>query len=65
MYITAFTMSCTGSRVLNEVADQRFPPCPATGRMGEACQRDTPVKAGQAGPFEGTQSGTARVGPKE
>src|SRR5438270_10501223 len=42
-------------------------PCPATGRMGEACLRDTPVKTGRSGPYadEHTcQSGGAIAGPR-
>ncbi len=41
-------------------------PCPAIGRMGEACQRDTPTKTGGPGPSANTQTrqgGGASAGP--
>ena len=42
-------------------------PCPATGRMGEACQRDTPAKTDRPGPSadeQTCQGGGASAGPE-
>src|SRR5258708_36416632 len=50
MCIIAFSTNCTGSLALKSRRERPAPPCPATGRMGEACQRDAPAKlTGQAG----------------
>ena len=48
--ITPSIGSGTGSRGSLGAADQSGTPCPATGRAGEARQRDTPPKTDRPGP---------------
>jgi hypothetical protein len=72
MCITRSTTSGTGSRArsrrrLHQAAEVTHTPSPATGRGGEACQRDTPAKTGRPGPSANEQTyerGGAIAGPR-